>query len=391
MHTSKGVSGWTQRFVIASALSMIALQVSFLLDVPVRILGLIGLFAVVLPMVFGMGYLLLPPYFGQTLSTPRLPGIHLILTYTAIWFLLRGVRAGVESMDMMIGTVLWGGGVTIFVGSLVWTVLPSLPKNAQLLGDSGNRSRRTTRLTILMLPVAVGYLVIGTIGFVSRATQFPDLLAMPFPMVLHLYGAGFVVLLIFTLGIRLIPGFFHVTPPASLSQFILLCGAIAPGLLALHFWQSPWFVIGASLELLAFTGYVAMIALVVYRTDRRRVGLYAIGMGAIGGFVGVGIAVAGVVGFSAVPFVALHVPVVLNGFLIMTIVGYAYQFFPVTTGQFRGATPQTALTTILSVGAGTGVQSISVIFGGHLVQTVGVVLTLIGTVGYAYLLSRRLL
>jgi hypothetical protein len=370
---------------------MVVLQVMFLLEASVRVLAVIGLFGAILPMVFGMGYLLLPSYFGQTLSTPRLPGIHLVITYVAVWFLYRGVRFGIGSTYLLVGVILWGIGVAIFLGVLLWTVLPTIAVNPQLLWYSGNRPQRSTRLTIFVLPIALGYLAIGTIGLLSTVLQVPDLFEMSVPTVVHLYGAGFVALLIFALGIRLVTGFFHVTPPASLSWLVLLCGAVAPGVLATNFWHPPWFVVGASLELLAMAGYAALIALVGYRTDRRRIGLYGIGIGALGGPAAVGVAIAGVAGFFEFPFVALHVPIILNGFLIPTIVGYSYQFYPVTNGQFRGATPRTALTVILSIGVGTGIQSFGILSAVQPIQTFGVILTLTGTAGYAYLLSRRLL
>lgn len=58
MAVSGGVSRWTQYFSVASALSIVLLQILFLFEVSYRVIAIIGLFASVIPMVFGMGYLL---------------------------------------------------------------------------------------------------------------------------------------------------------------------------------------------------------------------------------------------------------------------------------------------------------------------------------------------
>ncbi len=69
MAVSGSISRWTRRFAIGSALSMVGLQLAFLFDSPFHVVAIVGLFGAVLPMVFGMAYLLLPSYVGRTLST----------------------------------------------------------------------------------------------------------------------------------------------------------------------------------------------------------------------------------------------------------------------------------------------------------------------------------
>lgn len=210
-------------------------------------------------------------------------------------------------------------------------------------------------------------------------------------MVVHFYATGFVALLNFALGIRLLTGFFHVTPPKSLSWLVLFCGSIAPGILAFNFYQPPWFTIGASLEFIAITGYATLVAIVAHQTDRHRVGLYGIGLGALGGFISVGFALVNVLRVTDAPIITAHVVVVLDGFLLLTIIGYAYQFFPATSSQFWGATERTGLTTILVLEAGTAIKAFSVFGGVYWLHLSGLVLALIGTTGYSYLMIRRIL
>jgi hypothetical protein len=239
-----------------------------------------------------------------------------------------------------------------------------------------------------MIPVAVGYLFVGTGVLLSTVPGFPTVLT--FPAVVHFYATGFVALSIFALGCRLVTGFFHVTPPRSLSWPVLVCGAVAPGVLATNFWRPPWFVVGAGLEAVAVIGYAALVGVVAYRTDRRRIGLYGVAVGALAGAAGVSLALAGVLGVGGPSTVAAHVPVVLDGFLLATIVGYAYQFFPVTNGQFYGATDRTALATILLLACGTGVHATGIVVVGDPLRASGAALAALGTGGYAYLIVRRL-
>lgn len=367
------------------------LQIAFLFDSSFHTVAIVGLFGAALPMVFGMAYLLLPPYVGRTLSTQTLPGVHFTLTYAGVGLLLGyELLEGGDSL-LLGGILLWSTGVAIFIGTLLWTILPAIIANPGMVRPSNLRPQRSTKLAMLAIPVALGYLIVGTIVLFSTVDGVPNLFDATFPTVVHFYATGFIVLLIFALGIRLLTGFFHITPPKSLSWLILLCGSVAPSALALNFYHPPWFTIGASLEFIAIMGYAFLVAIVAYQTDRYRVGLYGIGLGALGGFLSVGVALANVMGVTGGPGITVHVIVALNGFLLLTIIGYAYQFFPITSGQFWGATRRTGVITIFVLGTGTGIQAIGVFKGVYWLQLCGSMLALIGTSGYSYLILRRLL
>jgi len=319
------------------------------------------------------------------------PGVHFIATYAGAGLLLGYELFGYGTSFLVGGVILWSTGVAIFTGALLQTILPEMIANPERIRPSEARPQRSTNLAMLAILVALGYLIIGTIALLSTVNGFLNPFNPTFPMIVHFYGTGFVALLIFALGIRLLTGFFHVTPPKLLSWLVLVCGSVAPGILAFNFYQPPWFTIGASLEFIAITAYASLVAIVIYRTDRHRVGLYGIGFGALGGVVSIGIALGNVIGITSDLNIASHVIVVLNGFLILTIIGYAYQFFPVTNGQFRGVTERAGLTTSVFLGAGTVIQAFSVLGDFYWLQLCGIVLGVIGTGGYSYLMVQRLL
>jgi hypothetical protein len=390
MRNAGGVSRWTRYFAVASAVSMVFLQVALLLEAPRRAVTIIGLFGAVLPMVFGMAYLLLPSYVGRTLSWRRLAGVHFAAAYVGAGILATDALVGLSSTVVVVGAGVWSLGVAVFVGTLARTVVPAVVADPHVVLRSEGRPQRSSRLATLAIPVALGYLVVGTVALLSTFTDLPDLVGATAPAVVHYYGAGFVALLIFALGLRLLTGFFHVAPPRVLAWPVLLAGSVAPALLAATVWGGPWFRIGAGLEVVAVLGYLAIVGVVAVRTDRRRVGLYGVVLGGIGGAVAVGAAALFAVDVGYPVLVAVHVPLVLDGFLLTTIVGYAYLFFPVTNGQFRGANERTALATMLALASGVGIGAFGTGFAAPEVRTSGFVLTLFGTLGYAYLLVRRL-
>lgn len=383
-------SRWTHYFAVASAVSMVVLQLWMLFGAPRRAAALVGLFGAVLPMVFGMAYLLIPSYVGRTLSTPRLPGVHFAVAYIGAGILVADALGELDSRVVALGGLLWSIGVAIFVGALLWTVVPAIAADPTIVRRSPDRPQRSTRVATALIPVVVGYLVVGTVVLLSTLTPLLNVAGASLPVVSHYYGAGFAALLIFVLGARLLTGFFHESPPRPLAWVVLLCGTVGPGVLALNFWRRPWFLVGAGLEVVAMVGYVGLVGIVAYRTDRRRIGLYGIGLGALSGAVGVAAATSAVVGITPADLVDVHVDLVLGGFFLLTIVGYAYQFFPVTNGQFPGATERSALATMLLLVFGVGLQVTSALTAAPWLHAAGSSLTVLGTIGYAYLMVRRL-
>lgn len=389
MGDSGTVSRWTRRFTVGSAISMIMLQAVFLFDASYRVVTIVGLFGAVLPMVFGMAYLLVPSYVGRTLATNRLPGVHFTVAYVGTGLFASHELFELDGVILTVGIILWGIGVALFIGSLLWSIAPAVRTPQKPVGLSGTQSRRTRQLAKMAIPVAVVYLVIGTVALLSIGLDVPMPVNASLPIVVHFYATGFVALLIFALGIHLMAGFFEVSVPEPLAYLLLFSGGIAPGVLAIHFYHPPWFIVGAGLEFIAMLTYGSIVAVVVTRTDRRRVGIYGIGFGALAGVVSVGVAFGILVGFSKYSTFDIHVVGVLNGFLLLTIIGYAYQFFPVTNSQCWGATDRFAATTIFLLGTGTGVRLLSIGVETSWLRTMGVGLALFGIIGYAYLMIQR--
>jgi len=154
---SAGLRTWTQRFTVASVGSFVSSLLALLGEANEAAV-LIGVFGFICPMVFGMAYLLLPSYVGETLVDQRLAGIHFVLAYVGV-ILLVADQLGTEEIPLkLLGVTLWAIGTLVFVGSLLATVGPTAVGTvAETLRGSG-RSQRSTRLATTMIPVAVGYL-----------------------------------------------------------------------------------------------------------------------------------------------------------------------------------------------------------------------------------------
>lgn len=370
---------------------MVVLQIGQLVGATVYTRALIGLFGAVLPMIFGMAYLLLPSYAGRTLAIPSVPGFHFVFAYVGVAVLVADTAVGVVDWLLVGGGGLWCLGVVLFVGSLAYTILPAVAADPTIISRADGRPQRSTRLATALIPVALGYLLVGTFALASTTTVLPAVVGHGLPTVVHYHGAGVAALLIFALGVRLLTGFFHVAPPRYVSWCVLVSGGLGPALLAPNLWVDPWFEIGASLLVVAMVGYGLLVGFVAVRTTRYRIGLVGIGLGAVCGIGGVLTAPLVLVDGLDVSSIHLHTTLVLDGFLLLTIVGYAYQFFPVTTGRFRGASRRTALATMLMLAAGVGIDVLGTVVAIGLIRNVGTGFALVATSGYAYLLVRRFL
>lgn len=318
------------------------------------------------------------------------PGLHLVLAYTGTGLLVVDRLTTVDVALGGLGAVLWSLGVSIFVGSISWTVIDAFSSNRDAAVTAIERHQQSTCLATVVVPIALGYLVVGTVALLSLSTPLPDYVGATVPAVVHYYGAGFAALLVYGLGIRLLTGFFHVRLSQALSRAVLVSGSLAPAILVTNFLDGWGFALGASLEGVAMLGYAGLVGSVVYRTARYRVGLVGIGLGAVFGVLAVALAVFVVAGRFG-RLVDAHAIAMLNGFLLLTIVGYAVQFFPVVNRQFSGATERTVMSTFLLIATGVTIQLIVAAIGGGQFRTIGVSLVLLGTSLYVYLVTRRLL
>lgn len=382
---------WTRRFTLLSAVALVGFLVADAAGAGRIAVAVLALFGFVCPMIFGMAYLLLPSFAGRTLVDQRLPAVHFALTVVSVPIIVGNRFVGVSDSVYALGVGLWSAGVAIFVGALAWTVVPAVVANPKIVVRNVEQPQRSTRLATAAIPVAVGFLVAGTWVLLATAGLVPTGLPATMPRVLHFYTTGFGTLLIFALGIRLMTGFFHVAPPRYLSWLVLFAGVLGPTLLATFFGVPPWFRYGAVLEAVAMGGYGVLVAVVAARSEWRRVGLYGIVLGAAAGVAGVLAAVPIAFGVGTAPLLEAHATFSLTGFFVLTVVGYAYQFFPVTAGTFPGANDRTALATIGALASGVLVRAVGVFGGTPDVRSLGALLAILGAVGYCYLVGRRIL
>ncbi|PAU80296.1 hypothetical protein CK500_15660 [Halorubrum salipaludis] len=382
-----GLWTWTQRFTVASVGSFVGSLLA-LLGGANKVAVLIGVFGFVCPMVFGMAYLLLPSYVGKTLVDQRLAGIHFGLAYVGVSLLVADQFVTARILLRPLGVTLWTTGVLIFVGSLLATVGPAAVGTvAGTLGGSG-RSQRSTRLATAMIPVAVCYLLVGTVALLMTVAPL-GIGTVTVAQVTHYYLTGFATLLIYALGMRLLTAFFHVSLPRPVVWIVLVAGALAPAFLGTFLWIDPWFRVGGVFATLAMLGYAALVLFVILKTNRRRVGVSGIALGAIAGGTAVVSVVPVAFGFGDPISLAVHRTLILAGFFPLTIVGYAYLFFPITGGQFTGANPRAARVTIALLGAGVAVQSVGVALQYEPVRVIGILGSVIGAIGCGYLLGCR--
>lgn len=381
------LSRWTRYFTVASAISLVVSQGVAVLGGTRSLVVTIAIFGFVCPMIFGMAYLLLPSYVGRTLTDQRLPAVHFLLAYLGVGALVAG-----RALDMIAltrgGVALWSLGVAVFVGALAWTVVPAVLNRPEVVLRSEEAPQRSTRLATAMIAVAIGYLIVGT-GALLGWANFEPIPAFAFPAVVHYYAAGLGALLILALGARLMPGFFHVTPPRTGTWIALVPGAVAPGLLGTFLWGGIAFRVGAVLQAISMVGYAGIVMYVFRRSDWERVGLVGIVLGAVAGVSAVGINLPAAFGYVATGQVRAHAATVVTGFFGLTIVGYAVQFFAVASGRFHGASNRGVGVVIAILAGGTFVRAGGLLARVDLLSQAGAGITLCGAIAYTYLVGRR--
>ena len=385
--TAATVSRWARRYVLASAAFLLLWQVGVVAGVPRRTEVTLALFGFVLHMVFGKAYSLVPSYFDRELAVPRAPAVGFPLVVAGV----AGLAA--DSLDVgptwvaPAGAASWALGIAVFVGTLAWTVRDNLTGSATGTGEANADRRPTDRLANAFVPVAGLYLVAGSYETLALHTGLPLLIDGYIPRVTHLLAAGTATLLIFALGFRLLPRFLVASVPRPLVAVVLVAGAVAPWLLAVRLGIGVWFQVGAVLEALAVVGFALGYWILFARSDRQRVGFYGVLAGTASGVVGVALGLSFAFGHGTAELVVAHRRLNLLGFVGLTIVGLAYQFYPPAVGTLPGSSDRTALTSIAALAGGLLVQVVGLATATPLLTTVGQVVTLGGALLYAYLLA----
>ncbi|WP_254544945.1 hypothetical protein [Halomarina pelagica] len=384
--TAATVSRWARRYVIVSALFLVVWQGGALVGFPQRTEVLLGIFGFVLHMVFGKAYSLIPTYFDRQLTVARAPMVQFPLTVVGTGCLVGESRGIGPNWIGTVGAILWGVGVAVFLGALLWTIRDNLTGRESATGESNADRRPIDRLANGFVPVALGYLAFGSYETIAIYTGLPALFDGYFPRVSHLLAAGTAAMLIFALGFRLLPRFLVASPPKALVTVILPAGAFGPALLAGYLGGGRWFQLGAVTQATAVVGYALTYSILFARSDRRRVGFYGVLAGAGSGVFGVALGLSFAFGHSTSSLVLTHFRLNVLGFLGLTIIGVAYQFYPPAVGALRGASDRTALGSIGSLTGGLLLQVVGLIGQLASILQVGEVLTFIGAMMYAYVI-----
>ncbi|HET7325163.1 MAG TPA: hypothetical protein VFJ06_12610 [Halococcus sp.] len=383
--SASNVSRWARRYVIVSALFLIVWQAGALVDIPRESEVLLGVFGFVLHMIFGKAYSLIPSYFARELALARAPMVQFPLTVGGTCGL---IVASLQTGPVWIGTlgaIGWGLGVCVFLGVLLWTVRDNLSGRATGTGKTNSDRQPVDRVANGFVPIALLYLVVGSYETVAIYTGFPTLLDGYFPRVSHLLAAGMAALLIFAVGFRLLPRFLVASPPTWLVKIILPTGALGPAVLATTLGSSGlWFTLGAFIEATAVIGFALAYVILFVRSERRRIGFYSVLAGAGSSVLGVGLSLSFAFGHLAPSLALAHFRLNILGFLGLTIVGVAYQFYPPVIGTLRGVSNQAALLSIGSLAGGLLVQVVGLVGQVWSVTLFGELLTFIGAVLYTY-------
>ena len=384
--TSALISRWAKRFLLVSAAWFLLGQVAVLLDAPRSVVVTLGLYGFVLTTVFGKAYSLVPAYFDRQLAWARAPQVQLPLTTAGVLGLaVANWNSGPEWL-VQAGTLSWALGVGIFLVTMGATVRDNLSGAETGTGDAKAERGEMDRFANAFVPLALAYLVVGTYELTATVTPLPTVLDGLGVRISHLYGPGFAVLLLFAVGHRLLPRFLSATPSRGLAAVVLPAGAVAPALLAVGYPSGTLFRAGAVLEAVAVVGFALAVALLVFRTDRNRVGFYGPLAGGLLGCLGVALGLYFAFEGLGGGLSAVHLRVNVFGLLGLSIVGVVFQFYPPAMGTWPGASDRTALVSLAGQGVGLTIVAVATatgLFGAGIGQAVATV----GSALYLYLLA----
>jgi hypothetical protein len=382
---SATTSRWSRVLVAVGFVALVVWQGAVLLEAPRRTAVTLGVFGFVLHVVFGKAYALVPSYFDRDLAWSLAPAVQFPLTAVGVGGLALAPVAGVPALAGTVGAVAWSLGVCVFLATLFTTVRTNLTGTETGTGDHNADRRPVDRAANLFVPVVLAYLAVGTWETLATRTAVPALLDGYPPRASHLLAAGTAALLVFAVGFRLLPRFLVEDVDRRLPWVVLPAGALGPALVAAGLPGGPILHAGAGLEGVAMVGWTFAYATLYRVTDRDRVGFYGPLAGVVAGLAGVALGLAMALGSVTEPLAVAHYRLNVLGFLGLTVVGVAYQFYPPTVGDFPGAGDRLALGSIALLAAGLAVEVGGGLAGVEFVTTAGRALSLCGALACAYL------
>ena len=384
--SAAAVTRRVQRFLLVALVFLVAWQVAALAGTSRHVQVVLGLYGFVLHVVFAKAYSLVPSYFARELSVPRAPAVQLPLSALGVVG-LAAAGLGAPAVVGTAGAALWLAGVLVFVGALGWTVRDNLTGAETGTGEAKADRRAVDRYANAFVPVVLAYLLAGSYDLLAARVGLLTVAASAGPPTVHLLAAGAATLLVLAVGFRLLPRLLVASPPRAVVAVALPAGALGPVLLAGAFLDGLLFEVGALAEAVAVVGFAAALWWMFAESDRRRVGGYALvvgaGMGVLGVALGLDFAFRG-------PTPALgdaHARLNLLGFLGLSIVGATYHFYPPAAGRFPGAGDRTALVTVALLSGGVLVEVVGLAAGVAWPVFLGRIAALAGAVGYAYLIA----
>ncbi len=384
MTSSATVSRWTRGFVAASAGWLVVWQTAALARLPRRVTVTLALYGFVLHVVFGKAYSLIPSYFDRELAFSRAPTVHLPLAITGALALAVASLTDVPPIVGTVGALLWVAGIAVLLGTLLWTVRGNLTGGETGTGDHDAGRRPVDRAANAAVPIALLSLALGAYATLAARVPLPMLLDGYAPRASHLFAAGTAALLVFAVGFRLFPRFLVASPPRPLVSLVLLTGALGPALLATGVPAGPVLQAGAVVQTVALVGFAATYCLLFAASDRDRLPFYGVLAGALAGLAVAALGLLLAFEGRQSAWIVAHYRLALLGFLGLTIVGVAFQFYPPNVAQFPGGGDRLAIAALAGLAGGLLVE-----VGGLLAEfaqgvVVGRALAFAGAVGYAY-------
>ncbi|EMA01037.1 hypothetical protein SAMN05443574_101469 [Haloarcula vallismortis] len=368
-------------FVTVSALFFVGFHVAMAVAAPRRVVVTLGLYGFVLHVLFGKAYALVPAYFDRDLAWELGPAAQFPLSV----FGTTGLALAPLGPPWLqpVGTALWVGGVAVFLGTLGWTIRDNITGAATGTGGPNAHREPVDRVANVAVPIALGYLVFAAGGALATAVGFESVLPQQLS---HLLAAGTAALFVFGVGFRLFPRFLVAAVPRPVVALIVAAGAIGPALLGFGLFDHRLLLVGGVVEAVAVVSFALSYLTLFLRSERRRVGFYAVLVAAAAGVVGIGLGLTIAVTGRESALVSAHYRAMLSGFLGLTVVGAAFQFYPPAVGVLPYADDRTALLSIALLGSGLGIQLLDLVGRFDWMKSVGTAAGVLGALLYTYLL-----
>ncbi|MUV50558.1 hypothetical protein [Haloarcula sp. CBA1122] len=372
------VSRW---FVTASALFFVGFHAAMAVAAPRRVVVTLGLYGFVLHVLFGKAYALVPSYFNRDLAWDRGPAVQFPLSVLGT----AGLALAPFGPPWLqpVGTTLWAGGVAVFLGTVGWTIRGNVTGAATGTGGPNAHREPVDRTANVAVPIALGYLAFAAGGALATTAGFESMLPQQLS---HLLAAGTAALFVFGVGFRLFPRFLVAEAPRPVVTVVIVAGAVGPALLGFGLFDRRLLLIGGIMEAIAVVGFALSYIGLFLRSERRRVGFYVVLVAVVAGVVGIGLGLTIAATGRSPALVSAHYRAMLAGFLGLTVVGAAFQFYPPAVGVWPYANDRTALVTIGLLGGGLGVQLLGLIGRFGWIISVGTAAGALGALLYTYLL-----